>query len=130
MPDGRKLDTGNVDVIHNWGTCHTLFKVQTLLGTVGLMHIYIWNYVHHIHALNKLTCKDIPFKWGPEQITTQDDARKQYFIALHLNQLIILQIPLLFSLLTPQKSQSDSSSVRKRMETLRSAFITGLAQSC
>ena len=47
MPDGRKLDTGKVDVIHNWGTCHTLSKVQTLLGTVGLMHIYIWNRASH-----------------------------------------------------------------------------------
>ena len=76
MPDGRKPDTGKVDVICNWGTCHTLSKVRAFLGTVGLMRIYIQNYTHRIHALNKLTRKDVPFKWGPEQIAAQDNVKQ------------------------------------------------------
>ena len=75
-PDGRKPDTGKVDVIRNWGACHTLSEVRAFLGTVGLMRIYIRNYAHRIYALNKLTRKDIPFEWGPEQVTAQDDIKE------------------------------------------------------
>ena len=43
---------------------------------VGLMHIYICNYVHRINALMKLMCKDVPFEWGSEQSAAQDDIKQ------------------------------------------------------
>lgn len=39
-PDGRKPDCGKVNIIHNWGPCHTLSEVSTHI------HWYSWPNAH------------------------------------------------------------------------------------
>ncbi len=50
------------------------------LGTIGVCQMFILNFVRHTNALVKLTCKGIPFQFGPEQQAAQDDL-KQALIA-------------------------------------------------
>jgi RNase H-like domain found in reverse transcriptase len=40
------------------------------------MRIYIRNYAHQVNALTKLTHKDVPFEWGPQQNAAQKDIKQ------------------------------------------------------
>ena len=66
----------HVDKIVNWGPCKTLSDVRTFLGTVGVCCIFIQNFSQHANPLVQLMCKDVPFTFGPAQITAQEDLKK------------------------------------------------------
>ena len=74
--EGRKPERSKVAVIRNWGPCQTLSDVRAFLGTVGLCRIFIKNFAHRAHPLVKLTRKDVPFEFGPEQIAAQEDLKR------------------------------------------------------
>ena len=63
-------------MIRNWGPCKNLSEVRAFLGTVGVIRIFIRNFAHRAHHLVKLTRKDAPFEWGPEQEAAQADLKK------------------------------------------------------
>ena len=71
-PEGRILDPVSVDKIVNWGPCADLSEVRAFLGTVGVVQVFIRNFARLAHPLTSLTCKDTPFIFGLEQISTQD----------------------------------------------------------
>jgi hypothetical protein len=54
---------------------------------VGVLRIYIKNFAHRAHALVKLTSKDVPFKWGKEQDSTQEDLKEALLSAPALRPL-------------------------------------------
>jgi hypothetical protein len=56
-----------------WGPSQSLSEVHTFLGTVGVVQIFIKNFSLYAHPLIKLTQKDEPFVFGPEQIKVQED---------------------------------------------------------
>src|ERR1700730_12705795 len=74
--EGRKPEKSKVAVIQNWGPCNTLSEVRAFLGTVGLFRIFIKNFAHRAHHLVKLTRKDAPFEFGPDQVAAQIDLKQ------------------------------------------------------
>jgi hypothetical protein len=74
-PEGQLPDESRVSVIRKWGLCQSLSEVCTFLGTVGVVRIFIKNFSLRAHPLIKLTRKDEPFIFGPEQIQVQEDLK-------------------------------------------------------
>jgi hypothetical protein len=75
-PQGRLPDKTKVAAVQKWGPCSTLSEVRAFLGTVGVLRIFIKNFSQRANALIKLTRKDTPFKFSPEQIAAQEDLKK------------------------------------------------------
>ena len=73
--EGRLPDQSRVAVISNWGDCENLSDVRSFLGTIGVCRIFIRNFAHRAHHLVKLTRKQQPFEWGPEQKAAQQDLK-------------------------------------------------------
>jgi len=73
--EGRLPDTTHVDKISNWGKLYNVSDVCSFLRTIGVCHMFIRNFAHRAHHLVKLTCKDATFKYGPQQIETQEDLK-------------------------------------------------------
>jgi hypothetical protein len=74
-PEGRLPNESRVSAIRKWGPCQTLSEVRAFLGTVGVIQIFIKNFSLRAHPLIKLTRKDEPFIFGPEQIKAQEDLK-------------------------------------------------------
>jgi hypothetical protein len=74
-PEGQLPDESRVSTIRKWGPCQTFSKVHAFLGTVGVIWIFIKNFSLRAHPLIKLTQKDEPFIFGPEQIKPQEDLK-------------------------------------------------------
>jgi hypothetical protein len=55
--------------------CQSLSEVRAFLGMVGIVRIFIKNFSLRTHPLIKLTRKDKPFIFGPEQIQAQEDLK-------------------------------------------------------
>ena len=75
-PQGRLPDPSRVDKIANWGPCWDLSEMYTFLGTLGVCRIFIPNFAKRANALVNLTHKDVPFEFGPAQITTQANLKE------------------------------------------------------
>jgi hypothetical protein len=73
--EGRLPDKLRVSTIRKWGPCQSLSEVCAFLGMVGVVWIFIKNFSLHAHPLIKLTRKDKPFIFGPEQIQAQEDLK-------------------------------------------------------
>ena len=41
-----------------------------------MLRIYVKNFAHRAHTLVKLTRKDVPFEWGEEQESAQEDSKE------------------------------------------------------
>jgi hypothetical protein len=74
-PEGRLPDESRVSAIRKWGPCQSLSEVCAFLGTVGVVRIFIENFSLRAHPLIKLTRKDEPFIFGPEQMKAQEDLK-------------------------------------------------------
>jgi len=73
---GRLPDDSRVAKIINWGPCRDISDVRAFLGTIGVARMFIRNFAHRAHALTRLTRKDQPFVFGPEQIAAQEDLKQ------------------------------------------------------
>jgi hypothetical protein len=67
-PKGRLPDESRVSAIRKWGPCQSPSEVRAFLGIVGVVWIVIKNFSLCAHPLMKLTQKDKPFIFGPEEI--------------------------------------------------------------
>jgi hypothetical protein len=65
--------------------CQSLSEVCACLGTVGVVRIFIKNFSLRAHSLIKLTRKDEPFIFGPEQIKAQEDLKTALLESLALH---------------------------------------------
>jgi hypothetical protein len=74
-PKGRLPDESRVSTIRKWGPCQSLSEVRAFLGTGGVVWIFIKNFSLCAHPLIKLTQKDKPFIFSPEQIQAQEDLK-------------------------------------------------------
>jgi hypothetical protein len=75
-PEGRLPDVTQIDKISNWGRLRDLSDVRAFLGTIGVCRMFIRNFAHRAHHLVKLTRKDAPFEYGPEQVAAQEDLKQ------------------------------------------------------
>jgi hypothetical protein len=76
MPCGRLPDPSHIDKIIKWGPCRDLLEVHTFLGTIGVCHIFIASFAKCANVLVHLTCKDVPFKFGPVPVAAQADLKE------------------------------------------------------
>ena len=74
-PEGRLPDPSRIQKITNWGPLKDLSDVRAFLGTLGVCRIFIENFAHRAHHLVKLTRKNVPFEYGEDQITAQEDLK-------------------------------------------------------
>jgi len=88
-PEGRLPDPTRVDKISNWGTLKDLTDVRAFVGTilVGVCRMFIRHFAHRAHHLVKLTRKDMPFEYGPDQVAAQEDLRQALLDSLALRPL-------------------------------------------
>jgi hypothetical protein len=119
--EGRIPERSKAAVIRNWGPCNTLTEVRAFLGTVGLCRIFIKNFAHRAHALVKLTRKDVPFEFGPEQIAAQEDLKKAVLESPALRPIdyesqspVILAVDTSYIAVGYYLCQCDSENRRKR----------------
>ena len=75
-PEGRLPDTSRMDRVSNWGALKDLTEIRAFIGTIGVCRMFIRNFAHRAHHLVKLTRKDVPFEYGPEQIAAQEDLKQ------------------------------------------------------
>jgi len=75
-PEGRLPDPTRVDKISNWGTLKDLTDVCAFIGTIGVCRMFIQHFAHRAHHLIKLTQKDMPFEYGPDQVAAQEDLKQ------------------------------------------------------
>src|SRR5271168_1616197 len=72
----RLPDESRVAKIVNWGPCKDLTDVRAFVGTIGVCRLFIQNFAHRAHHLVKLTRKDAPWEFGPEQQDAMDDLKQ------------------------------------------------------
>ncbi|THH06591.1 hypothetical protein EW146_g9566 [Bondarzewia mesenterica] len=83
-PHGRLPEEPRVEKIINWGPCRDLSDVHAFFGTIGIIRIFIRNFTHRAHALTKLTCKEEPFHFRPDQIAAQENLKAALLTSLAL----------------------------------------------
>jgi hypothetical protein len=76
IPEGQLPDESRVSAIRKWGPCRSLSEVRTFLSTVGVVQIFIKFFALCAHPLIKLTHKNEPFIFGPEQIEVQENLKE------------------------------------------------------
>ena len=74
--EGRIPDPTRIDKIINWGPLKDLSDVRAFLGTIGVCRVFIIHFAHRAHHLVKLTRKNVPFEYGPDQIAAQEDLKQ------------------------------------------------------
>jgi transposase InsO family protein len=65
--DGRVPEESKTQKIQDWPECKTVTQVRGFLGTCGVLRIFIKDFSRIARPLIKLTKKDEPFEFGPEQ---------------------------------------------------------------
>jgi hypothetical protein len=84
-PEGWLPEKSRVSAIQKWGPCQSLSEVCIFLGTVGVVWILIKSFSLYAHPLIKLTQKDEPFIFSPEQIQVQEDLKATLLESLALH---------------------------------------------
>jgi hypothetical protein len=54
-------------VIERWGALKDVHDVRAFLGTVGIMRMFIQDFLLRAEPIQKLTKKDMEFVWGDKQ---------------------------------------------------------------
>ena len=98
-PHGCLLDPKYINKIAKWGSYKDISEVQAFLGMIGMCWMFILHFAKHANPLVHLTCKGIPFHFGPEQIAAQEDLKQAFMnspalrpIDYALDSLVILTV--------------------------------------
>ena len=75
-PQGRLPDPKYIDKISKWGPCKDVSEVRAFLGMIGVCRMFILHFAKHANPLVNLMCKGVPFEFGLEQTTAQEDLKK------------------------------------------------------
>jgi hypothetical protein len=76
--NGRIPDQLRVQAIVNWPACSSLTDVCSFLGTCGVMQVFIKDFAWIVQPLVRLTRKEAPFVWGPEQQESMDELKTAF----------------------------------------------------
>ena len=74
--EGRIVDESRIVPIRDWTIYTNKSNVRSFLGMVGVLRIFIRNFVHRAHHLVKLTRKDIPWEWSEDQKKAMGDLQE------------------------------------------------------
>jgi hypothetical protein len=61
--------------IQDWPIPIDVTGICSFLGTCGLVWIFIKDFAKHAHPLENLTCKDITFHFGAEEIAAMENIK-------------------------------------------------------
>ena len=75
-PEGHLPDESRVSKIVKLGPCKDLTDVRAFLGTIGIARIFINDFTKCAHPHVYLTRKDVPFEFGSQQISAQEDLKR------------------------------------------------------
>lgn len=73
---GRRPTTDTIGVILRWGACQDASEIRSFLGTAVRCRNHIPNFVTIAAPLYGACKQNVPFYWGPEQQTAQDNLKK------------------------------------------------------
>lgn len=80
---GRRPTTDAIGVILRWGPCKDATEIRSFLGTAVRCRNHIPNFVIMATPLYQMCKKNVPFEWGPEQQTAQDNLKEAIKNSLH-----------------------------------------------
>jgi hypothetical protein len=96
---GRRPTADAIGVILRWGACKDASEIRSFLGTAVRCRNHIPNFVIIATALYHACRMNIPFEWGPEQQTSQDNLKEAIKNCFHTrnpkfpsNQPIVLAV--------------------------------------
>jgi hypothetical protein len=78
-PEGRLPDEERLKTVAKWTRCANVSEVRSFLNTIGVARIFIRNFAKKAHHLNKLTCNNVPFEFGPDQKKAMEDLKQALF---------------------------------------------------
>jgi hypothetical protein len=73
--EGRVPHKAKMQKIQDWPIPIDVTGVRSFLGTCGLVRIFIKDFAKHARPLVNLTCKDITFDFGAEEIATMENIK-------------------------------------------------------
>ncbi len=121
---GRLPDLKYIDKIVKWGPCKDISETCAFLGTIGVCCMFILNFTKHASPLVNLTRKGVPFLFGPEQVTAQEDLKEALIASPTLrpidylsNSPVILAVNTSLIVVGFYLCQADSENLRKRYFT-------------
>ena len=85
--DGIAMDPDKVVAMADWPTPKSTAHVRSFLGLVNYYRRFIRDFARIALPLTKLTGKEVPFEWGPEQMQAFQDLKTK------LMQKPVLQMP-------------------------------------
>jgi hypothetical protein len=75
-PEGRRPEQSRIDAVEKWGPCKDLSYARAFIGTIGVARMFIHGFAKITEPIVQLTCKDVPFEFGPEQLAAQQPLKK------------------------------------------------------
>jgi hypothetical protein len=73
--EGRVPHEAKTQKIQDWPIPIDVTSIRGFLGTCGLVQIFIKDFIKHAHPLVNLTCKDISFHFGAEEIAAMENIK-------------------------------------------------------
>jgi hypothetical protein len=80
-PEGIAMDQGKLTAVSEWPTPRKLRDVQSFLGFANFYRRFIQGYSKVVAPLTRLTAKDVPFIWGPDQEKAFTDLKHSFTTA-------------------------------------------------
>ena len=75
-PQGRLPNPKYINKISKWGPSKDISEVQAFLGMIGVCHMFILHFAKCTNPPVNLMRKGVPFEFGLEQTTAQEDLKK------------------------------------------------------
>ena len=66
-PNGVSMDPSKVKCVQDWPVPTSVVEIQSFLGLANYYRAFIPNFAEKAVHMTKLTRKDVPFVWGPDQ---------------------------------------------------------------
>jgi hypothetical protein len=79
--EGIAMDQGKLTAVSEWPTPRKLRDVQSFLGFANFYRRFIKSYSKVVTPLTRLTAKDVPFTWGPDQEKAFTDLKNSFTTA-------------------------------------------------
>ena len=76
--EGMKMDKDKVKAILDWPIPSNVKEVQSFIGLCNYYRIFIKDFTKIASPLHKLTRKNVPFNWGPEQQKAFDKLKELF----------------------------------------------------
>ena len=77
-PNGVSMDPSKVACVQDWPVPSSVVEIQSFLGLANYYRAFIPNFAEKAVHMTKLTRKDVPFVWGPDQQKAFDELKLEF----------------------------------------------------